>query len=49
VPPFQITALRGGLFKIYALVLVMLVTGLAILRHFLHKLKIGSALKLGED
>jgi putative ABC transport system permease protein len=48
-PPFKVIALRSDYLKIYAIVLVMLAAGLAFLRWFIRRLKIGSALKLGEE
>ncbi|MBN2532583.1 MAG: ABC transporter permease [Spirochaetales bacterium] len=49
VPPFHIVALRSDYLKIYSIVGIILGTGFVILRFFINRLKIGSALKLGED
>ncbi len=49
VPPFKVISLRSDYIKIYIIIVVMLTGGLFSLRTFLKKLKIGSALKLGED
>lgn len=49
VPPFRVIALQSDYFKIYLIIAFMLFTGLVILRVFIRRLKIGSALKLGED
>lgn len=49
VPAFIIIASRGDYYKIYLFVSLMLASGLLILRIYIRRLKIGSALKLGED
>ncbi|MBN1698649.1 MAG: ABC transporter permease [Spirochaetales bacterium] len=49
VPPFAVIASRADYIKIYAIVGIILGTGLFLLRYFVRRLKIGRALKLGED
>jgi putative ABC transport system permease protein len=48
-PPFRIVALGSDALKILAIVLAVLALALVFLRFFLRRLKIGSALKLGEE
>ncbi|MCD7773850.1 MAG: FtsX-like permease family protein [Ruminococcus sp.] len=47
--PFSVTALRSDYLKIYALILIMLLVGFAVLGRIISKIKISQALKLGED
>ncbi len=47
--PFTVTALRSDYLKIYALILIMLLVGFAVLGRIISKIKISQALKLGED
>ncbi len=49
VPPFRVIALQSDYNKIYMIVALMLFTGIVIFMVFMRRLKIGSALKLGED
>lgn len=49
VPPFRVVALNSDYLKIYVIIAAMMLTGFFTLSLFLRHLKIGSALKLGED
>ena len=49
VPPFRVVASRADYLRIYALVVVMLGTGFAVLGGLISRIKITQAIKLGED
>lgn len=49
VPPFRVAALQSDYIKIYAIIVLMLGGGFAILGSLIKKLDINKALKLGED
>ena len=49
VPPFRVIAQRSDYFKLYAIVLVMLLVGFAVIARLIKQININKALKLGED
>jgi len=49
VPPFMVIARRSDYMKIYTIIVIMLGIGFFLLSYFIKRLKIGTALKLGED
>lgn len=49
VPPFLVCASQSDFIKIYAIIVIMLVGGFAILGRLIKKININKALKLGED
>ena len=49
VLPLEVLFDRGDNLKIYAVVLAMLITGIAVLSIFIRKLKINEAVKIGEE
>lgn len=49
VPPFKIIAYRADYLRLYFVVGVMLVMGIAVLWRIMSKIKISQAIKLGED
>ncbi len=49
IPPFLVQAYRSDYLKIYAIIFGMLVLGASVLFYYVRRLRIGSALKLGED
>ena len=49
VPPFRVVSQRSDYFKLYAIVLVMLVVGFIVIARLIKQININKALKLGED
>ena len=49
VPGFAVIPLRSDYLKLYVIILLMLLTGFAVLGRLISKIKISQALKLGED
>lgn len=49
VPPFKVTASRQDYIRIYAVVFMMLVTGMSVLGVIISRIKIHQAIKLGEE
>ncbi len=49
VPPFHVTAFRSDYYKLYLMIIIMLVVGFAVLGRLISKININQALKLGED
>ena len=49
IPPFFVSAAGSDYVKIYAIIVLMLGGGFAILGHIIKKININKALKLGED
>jgi putative ABC transport system permease protein len=49
VPPFMVVASRADYIRLYTVVGVMLVAGLALLGALVNRIKVSQAIKLGED
>ena len=49
VPPFKVVSQRSDYFKLYAIVLVMLLVGFFVIARLIKQININKALKLGED
>lgn len=49
IPPFRVAAMRSDYIKIYAIIVIMLGGGFAVLGNIIRKININKALKLGED
>ena len=49
VPPFRVVSQRSDYFKLYGIVLVMLLVGFIVIARLIKQININKALKLGED
>lgn len=49
IPPFRVSALGSDYIKIYAIIVIMLGGGFAVLGRIIKKINVNKALKLGED
>lgn len=49
VPPFRVVSQRSDYYKLYAIVLVMLLVGFIVIARLIKQININKALKLGED
>lgn len=49
VPPFRVVSQRSDYYKLYAIVLVMLIVGFIVIARLIKQININKALKLGED
>ena len=49
VPPFKVVSQRSDYFKLYGIVLVMLLVGFIVIARLIKQININKALKLGED
>lgn len=49
VPPFKVAAFRGDYYKLYLMIILMLVVCFIVLGRLISKININQALKLGED